>query len=116
MARPRQRDLLSRLADAGEEAIQRLGEVPGGDRVTGAVTSLRDRVDEMQKRVRGIDELERRLTALEKRVDSIAGTSSRSRSGAATRARTAAKSPPSTSSSSTSRTRKSSSSGPQKPA
>ena len=111
-----QRDLLSRLADAGEDAIQRLSEVPGTDRFMGAITSLRDRVDEMQKRMRGLDEIERRLTVLEKRVEGMGGTSSRSRSSASSsRGRSSGtKSRPSTSSSSTSRTRKSSSSTKKK--
>ena len=68
-----QRDLLSRLADAGEEAIQRLADAPGGERVVGAVNALRDRMDEMQRRIRGLDELERRVTALERRVDQLDG-------------------------------------------
>ena len=34
MADPSQRNLVSMLADAGEEAIQRLGNAPGGDSVT----------------------------------------------------------------------------------
>ena len=62
------KDLLSRLADAGEEAIAKLAETPGGDRLMGTVNSLRDRIDELQRRVRGIDELERRVTELERRV------------------------------------------------
>ncbi|MDX6511149.1 MAG: hypothetical protein QOE36_653 [Gaiellaceae bacterium] len=68
-----QTDLLSRLADAGEEAIQRFGDTPGADRLLGAVTSLRDRMDELQKKVRGIDVLERRLEELEARVDELTG-------------------------------------------
>src|SRR5881398_155356 len=52
-----QKNLVTRLADAGEEAIQRLGGAPGGDRVVGAVNTLRNRVDEMQRRLRGVDEL-----------------------------------------------------------
>ncbi len=65
------RDLIGRLADAGEEAIQRLGEAPGANRLVEVATSLRDRVDELQKKVRGLDELERRLTALEKKVAAL---------------------------------------------
>ena len=65
------RDLLSRLAEAGEEAIKRLGEAPGANRVTEVANTLRDRVDELQKKVRGIDELERRVTALEKRLAAL---------------------------------------------
>ena len=114
MSRPRQRDLLSRLADAGEEAIQRLSEAPGTDRFVGAVTSLRDRVDEVQKRLRGLDALEKRLDALEKRVDSMAGAS-RSRSSSARSRSGGTKSRPSTSSSSTSPRRGTSSSSKKSP-
>lgn len=67
------RDLLNRLADAGEDAIGRLADAPGGDRMLGAFNSLRDRVDELQRRVRGIDALERRLTELEARVEGLSG-------------------------------------------
>ena len=66
-----QKDLLSRLADAGEEAIQRLAKAPGGENVVKAVNASRDRVDELQQRVRGIEGLEKRVAALEKRIDSF---------------------------------------------
>jgi hypothetical protein len=62
------RDLLTRLADAGEEAIAKLGETPGAERVTGALGGMRDRMDELQKRVRGLEELERRVAVLEARL------------------------------------------------
>jgi polyhydroxyalkanoate synthesis regulator phasin len=65
------RDLLTRLAEAGEEAIKRLGDAPGANRVTEVANTLRDRVDELQKKVRGIDELERRVEALEKRLAAL---------------------------------------------
>jgi hypothetical protein len=66
--RGEQRDLLSRLAEAGEEAIKRLGDAPGADRLADVATTLRGRVDELQKKVRGLDELERRVADLEKRL------------------------------------------------
>lgn len=69
------RDLLGRLADLGEGAIQRLPDVPGGERVFGALNSLRDQLGELQKRVRRLEELERRLGALEKKVDRLAKAS-----------------------------------------
>ena len=56
--------------------MQRLQDAPGGDRLVGTMNAMRDRVDELQRRVRGIDELERRLTALEKKVDKLAKSSS----------------------------------------
>jgi polyhydroxyalkanoate synthesis regulator phasin len=77
--------LLGKLADFGEEAIQRLSDAPGGDRVVGALNATRERVDELQKRVRGLEELEKRLSALERKVEKLAkgstpaGSSSRSK-------------------------------------
>ena len=76
------KDLLTMLADRGEEAIQRLADAPGADRVLGAAQALRDRLDEMQKRVRGIDALERRVAELEKRVDALSKPSTRARTTA----------------------------------
>jgi uncharacterized small protein (DUF1192 family) len=78
MARPRttarttrERDLVSRLTEAGEEALQRLGELPGGQRVVQTVNDLRTRVDDLGKRVRGVEELESRVAKLEKEVAAL---------------------------------------------
>jgi hypothetical protein len=78
MAGTRRTDLLGRLADLSEEAIQRLSDAPGADKVLGALNALRDRTDELQKRVRGLESLEQRLAAVERKVDRLAkgGTSS----------------------------------------
>jgi hypothetical protein len=68
------KDLLSRLADAGEEAIQRLGDVPGGERLLNAANSMRNSMDDLSKRVRGLEKLETRIAELERRVDELSGT------------------------------------------
>jgi hypothetical protein len=68
----RKQDLLGRLADLSEEAVQRLAEAPGADRVLQALKGLADRVDDLQRRTRGFEELEKRLSTLEKRVDGLA--------------------------------------------
>jgi hypothetical protein len=65
-------DLLGKLAELSEEAIQRLQDAPGGDRVVGTMNAMKDRLDELQRRVRGIDELEARLSALERKVEKLA--------------------------------------------
>lgn len=59
---------VARLSDAGEEALQRLAELPGGQRALTAMNDLRTRVDDLGKKVRGIEELERRIARLEKQV------------------------------------------------
>lgn len=59
------KDLLTRLTDAGEEAIQKLADVPGGRRVVDAMSSMRERIDDLQLRMRRLDELEQRVAALE---------------------------------------------------
>jgi predicted transcriptional regulator len=82
------KDLLTMLADRGEEAIQRLADAPGADRVLGAAQALRDRLDEMQKRLRGIDVLEKRVAELEKRVDELSAPSTRSRSSSTAKKKT----------------------------
>jgi len=71
MATARKGDLLGRLADLSEEAIQRLSDVPGADRALGAINTLRDRTDELQRRVRGLEALEQRIAALERKVDKL---------------------------------------------
>jgi uncharacterized protein involved in exopolysaccharide biosynthesis len=78
----RRQDLLGRLADLSEEAVQRLAEAPGADRVLQALKGLGDRVDELQRRTRGFEELEQRLTTLEKRVDGLAKPARKPASGA----------------------------------
>jgi hypothetical protein len=66
-----EKDLVARLADAGEEALQRLSELPGGQKALTAYNDLRNRVDELGKKVRGIDELEARVTKLEKELAAL---------------------------------------------
>ncbi len=76
------KDLLARLADAGEDAIQRLSEVPGGKKVLDAVSGIRDRVDELQHRVRNLGDLEKRVKALEKKVAELSKPKPRRRTAA----------------------------------
>jgi biopolymer transport protein ExbB/TolQ len=85
----RSKDLLGRLADISEDAIQRLSEAPGAERALQALKGLGERVDELQRRTRGFEELERRLTALEKKVDSLSKARGRAASAARPRTRTA---------------------------
>jgi hypothetical protein len=64
-------DVIGRLADKGEQAISRIGDLPGGARALKAFNDLRLRVDEMSKRMRGVDVLEKRVAKLEKDVAAL---------------------------------------------
>jgi hypothetical protein len=66
-----EKDFVSRLADAGEEALQRIADLPGGQKALTAVNDLRARVDDMAKKVRGIDALEARVAKLEKELAAL---------------------------------------------
>jgi len=70
-AKTQVKPLVERLADVGEEALQRIADLPGGQRVLGAMNDLRSRVDELSKKVRGLDALERRVEVLEKQVSAL---------------------------------------------
>jgi len=65
------KDAISRLAARGEDVLQRLGELPGGAKALKAFNELRDRVDDLGKKVRGIDALEERIAALEQQVAAL---------------------------------------------
>jgi uncharacterized small protein (DUF1192 family) len=65
------KDLVSRLADAGEDALQRISDLPGGTRALSAFNDLRTAVDDLGKKVRGIDELEKRVAKLEKEIAAL---------------------------------------------
>lgn len=70
-AKTSDKDFVTRLADKGEEALHRLSELPGGQKAVNAVNDLRNRVDDLAKKVRGIDALEARIAKLEKEVAAL---------------------------------------------
>jgi polyhydroxyalkanoate synthesis regulator phasin len=76
MAKTKQTDVLARLADAGEEVLNRLASSSGMDRVTGAVTNLKDQVDSLASKVRGMEKLEKRVEDLERKVGRLSKPSS----------------------------------------
>ena len=68
MAKTQQKDILSRVQDLGAEALQRLSEVPGGSKLVDMANETKTRLDEMQKKLRGLDELEKRVARLEREL------------------------------------------------
>ena len=67
-------DVIGRLAGRGEDALNRLAELPGGTKALKAFNDLRQRVDELSRKVRGVDELERRVAKLEKELSALKRT------------------------------------------
>jgi hypothetical protein len=68
MAKTQQKDILTRFQDLTAEALHRLQDVPGGSKLVEAVNDIKARLDEMQKKLRGLDELEKRVAKLEKQL------------------------------------------------
>ena len=64
-------DVIGRLAGRGEDVLQRLTELPGGNKAVRAFNDLRTRVDELSKKVRGVDALEQRVAKLEKELAAL---------------------------------------------
>jgi polyhydroxyalkanoate synthesis regulator phasin len=62
---------LDRLTSLGEEVIGKASQNPNLARVVGAATQLRDRVDDLSKRVRGLEGLEKRIAELEGRLKKV---------------------------------------------
>jgi archaellum component FlaC len=91
MAKTKQTDVLARLADAGEEVLSRLASSAGMDRVTGAVTNLKDQVDTLASKVRGMEKLEKRIEDLERKVERLSKPSSSPKTATARKTSTSRK-------------------------
>ncbi len=88
MAQTRQREILGKLADAGEGALSRVAGSQATARVLETMNGMRDRVDDLQKRMVGFDRLEKRVAKLEKTVAELQKPkTTRSKSSTATTAR-----------------------------
>jgi uncharacterized protein YoxC len=90
--------VITRLAEQGEEAFQRIAEVLGGARFVEAMNSMRERVDDMSKKIRSLDPLEKRVAELERRLDALSkpARTTRTRKTTATRTSTGKARKPST--------------------
>ena len=87
-----QKNIVERLAGAGEEVLERIASIAAAERVVGTLGTLKERVDDLQKSVRAIDQLEKRLTAIEWRLTKLEGktsTKSRKASSSGSKKRTA---------------------------
>ena len=64
----KQNDIFARVTELGQEALNKLSDVPGGSKVVDMMNDSKARLDEMQKKLRGLDALEQRVAALEKQL------------------------------------------------
>jgi TolA-binding protein len=67
------RNPIAQLASIGEEVLDKASQNPATARVVQAAVQLKDRVDDLAKRVRGLETLEQRLGELEARVEKLEG-------------------------------------------
>ena len=75
MARARttkQNDIFSRVSELGAEALHKLADVPGGSKLVEMMNESKTRLDDMQKKLRGLDELEKRVAKLEQQLAATA--------------------------------------------
>jgi hypothetical protein len=64
---------LDRLASLGEEVLGKAAQNPTAHRVLQGAVQLKDRVDDLSKRVRGLEAMEKRINQLEKRLAKLEG-------------------------------------------
>jgi TolA-binding protein len=80
MAQEKNKDLFSRLADRGEQVVGRITDLPGAKTLLDRTTQLAKNLDDVQKRLRSLGPLEKRVASIEKRLDKLeAGTTTRKR-------------------------------------
>src|SRR5436190_12986276 len=68
------RNPIAQLASIGEEVLDKASQNPTTARVVQAAMQLKERVDDLARRVRGLEALEQRLVQLEGRVAQLEGT------------------------------------------
>ena len=83
---------LDRLASIGEEVIGKASHSPTAARVLQGAMQMKERVDDLTKRVRGLEGMEKRLEKLEKRLEKLEAKPKRATtSGSKTKSKTATK-------------------------
>lgn len=67
------RNPLSQLASIGEDVLEKASQNPTANRVLKGAAQMKDRVDDLSKRVRGLEAMEKRVTGLEARLAKLEG-------------------------------------------
>jgi BMFP domain-containing protein YqiC len=65
------RNPLTQLASLGEGALEKASQNPKAARLVQSAAQARDRLDDLTKRVRGLEAMENRLAELEERVKKL---------------------------------------------
>jgi hypothetical protein len=81
------KDFLTRLADRGEQVVGRITDLPGAKTLVDKTAALAKNVDAMQKELRRLGPLQKRVAAIERRLDKLEGKST-TRTRTTTRRRT----------------------------
>jgi hypothetical protein len=85
-------ELISRLAERGEEALSKVASAPGAQKLMESLGTVVNSVDDLQKRVTGVERLEQRIAALEKKVEALSKpTTTKARTTKSTSAKTTSK-------------------------
>ena len=88
------KDFLTRLADRGEQVVGRITDLPGAKTVVDKTAALAKNVDAMQKELRRLGPLQKRVLAIERRLDKLEGKGTTTRKRTTTR-KSKPKTPPS---------------------
>jgi hypothetical protein len=67
------KDFLTRLADRGEQVVGRITDLPGAKTLVDKTAALAKNVDAMQKELRRLGPLQKRVAAIERRLDKLEG-------------------------------------------
>lgn len=67
------KDLLTRLADRGEQVVGKITDLPGAKQMLDRTAALGKGLDDVQKRLRSLDPLEKRVTQIERRIAKLEG-------------------------------------------
>jgi DNA anti-recombination protein RmuC len=73
------KDILSRLADRGEQVVGRITDLPGAKNLVDRTTHLAKRLDDVQKQLRSLGPLTKKVAAIERRLDKLEGKSTTSK-------------------------------------
>jgi hypothetical protein len=74
---------IDRLTALGEEVLGKASQNPTAHRVLQSAMQMKDRVDDLSKRVRGLEAMEKRIAQLEKRLAKLEGGTKRATSSSA---------------------------------